>query len=79
MKDYTSLIKTFCPRLKAVREAAGIDKKTVAEKLGYGVSNYSSYESKALPSIERLAQLAEFYGVSTDYLLGLSDQRRAEA
>lgn len=79
MKNYTEIVEKFCPRLKALREASGLDKKEIAAKLGYGLSNYSSYETKTLPSIERLIELAEFFGVSTDYLLGLSDERGGRA
>lgn len=73
MSDYTAIAAKLCPRLKALRESAGLDKKEVAERLGYGLSNYGSYETKILPSIERLVDLAQFFDVSTDYLLGLTD------
>lgn len=73
MKDYQEIAAALCPRLKALREAAGLEKKDVAERLGYGLSNYGSYETKTLPSIERLAELADFFGVSADYLLGRTD------
>lgn len=73
MKDYREITAAFCPRLKALREAAGLDKREVAERLGFGLSNYGSYEAKTLPGIDRLVELAEFFDVSTDYLLGLTD------
>ena len=75
MMNYTDIAEKFCQRLKALREASGLEKKEVAAKLGYGLSNYGSYETKTLPSIERLIELAQFFGVSTDYLLGLNDER----
>lgn len=75
MHDYTELVAKTCPRIKAERERLGIEKKELAAALGYGLSNYSSYETKTLPSIERVVELAEYFGCSVDYLLGLSNTR----
>ena len=72
---YTELAAKCCPRIKAERERLGFEKKELAQRLGYGLSNYSSYETKTIPSVERVVELAEFFGCSTDYLLGLSDDR----
>lgn len=76
--NYTELVKKTAPRIKQERERLGIEKKEVAAALGYGLSNYSSYETKTLPSLERVVELASFFGCSVDYLLGLSDAREAQ-
>ena len=61
-------------RLKDIREDRDITQKEIAEYLHVRQNTYSQYESgkRQLP-IEVLIALAEFYGVTTDYLLGLSD------
>lgn len=42
--------------------------------------NISSYESGArLPSVKKLVAFADFFGVTTDYLLGLTDNLTEEA
>lgn len=46
----------------------------MAAYLQVSVSAYGSYENGVhMPPIEYLPKLARYYGVSTDYLLGLTD------
>ena len=43
----------------------------VAKVLGTTLQNYQKYESGVRPiPVERLEILADFYGTSTDYILG---------
>ena len=51
--------------------------KQVAEQTGISISSLSNYESNDFKDISPFAivSLAKFYGVSTDYLLGLSESR----
>lgn len=63
-------------KLKKLREEKGIKQPEVAEYLNVTRQNYSSYEIKGtMPPIDTLRKLALFFGVSSDYLIGLSDQR----
>lgn len=64
-------------RLKDVREDRDVKQKTVAEYLHIKQNTYSQYENgqRQIP-IVFLIQLAKFYGVSTDYLLGLTEQEK---
>lgn len=78
MINYTKLVEKAAPRIKQEREHLGLEKKEVAAELGYGLSNYSSYETKTLPSLERAVELAQYFGCSVDYLLGLSDTREPQ-
>lgn len=58
-------------RLKEIREAKGIKQAQLAALLNCSVAAYSRYESGTRqPSIETLGILADFFGVSTDYLYG---------
>lgn len=79
MRNYTEVAAMTCPRIKAERERLGVEKKELATSLGYGLSNYSAYETKTLPSLERLVELADYFGCSVDYLLGRSDVREVQA
>lgn len=57
-----------------MRRARNITQQRLAIDLGVDQASISSYEcGKYLPTIEILLKLAEYFGVSTDYLLGLSD------
>lgn len=61
-------------RLKDLREDLDIKQKTIADFLHIKQNTYSQYENgqRQLP-IEVLIQLADYYNVSTDYILGLTD------
>lgn len=56
-------------RLVALREARGLKQKDVAEALKIAPNTLSRYESdERVPDLQMLTQLAEYYGVSVDYL-----------
>src|SRR5699024_8313556 len=58
-------------RLKNLREERGYLQKFVADKVGVRSNTLSGYESGSRsPDPEMLVELANFYNVTTDYLLG---------
>ncbi|MCL2461371.1 MAG: helix-turn-helix domain-containing protein [Defluviitaleaceae bacterium] len=58
-------------RLKECRKSKGVTQKNVAEFLGINATSYQKYElSTREPNIETLGRLADYFGVTTDYLLG---------
>ena len=61
-------------RIKELREDLDIKQETLANYLHIKQNTYSQYENeqRQLP-INILIRLAEYYNVSTDYILGLSD------
>lgn len=64
------------PRLKSLRQERGFKQITVSRELGLTQQTYSRYENGTLqPGIEVIVKLSKFYGVSTDYILGLTDVR----
>ena len=61
-------------RLKELREEKGLTQKEVAEKLYIHSVTYLHYEkSQREPPLSLLVDMAMFYNVSVDYLLGISD------
>lgn len=61
-------------RLKELREEKGYTQKQLAEKLGINSVTYLHYEKEQRePPLTLLADISRFYGVTVDYLLGLSD------
>lgn len=64
-------------RIKDLREENFWTQKYVASRLNISQRAYSYYESgeRSLP-IDVLCGLAELYGVSTDYLLGRTNERK---
>lgn len=70
---------TFSKRLRSLREERNITQKTLAAVLKISPRMVSFYESGAhFPRDEHiLLQLASYFKVSTDYLLGYSDVKQA--
>ena len=65
-------------RLKDLREDADFTQKQIADYLNVKQNTYSQYENgqRQIP-IEALIALAKFYKTSTDYILGLTSERKA--
>jgi len=64
-------------KIRDLREDADKTQTEIAKILGTNQKVYSRYETQenAIP-IWHLVTLAQFYNTSTDYLLGLTDERR---
>ncbi len=61
-------------KLKELREERGLTQKNIAEVFGINPVTYLHYEkSQREPSLEMLMKFSVYFGVTTDYLLGLSD------
>ncbi len=61
-------------RIRDLREDHDYKQEKLAELLGCHQSTYSDYETgRSDLSSEKLIVLTEIYGVSADYILGLSD------
>ena len=64
----------FSQRLKELRQKSGKTQKDMAEFLGIIIRGYQRYEyGEGYPEVPGLVALADFFDVSTDYLLGRSD------
>ena len=64
-------------RLKDIREDMDITQRQLAEYLHIRQNTLSQYENgqRSLP-IDTLEKLADYFGTSTDYILGRTDERR---
>lgn len=65
----------FCKRLNRLMLSAnkvqGLSSRKIAADIGIPPPDLSRYKlGYAMPSVKRLLQLADYFGVSTDYLLG---------
>lgn len=66
----------FSERLKRLRMEKSITQKELADRLHISRSTIAGYESLGKePDGEKLCALADFFGVSVDYLLGVTDSR----
>jgi len=64
-------------RIRDLREDHDLTQQAIAEYLHIKQNTYSQYENgqRQIP-IDALIALAKFYHTSTDYILGLTDERR---
>lgn len=70
----------FPRKLSQLRREKGLNQKSAAEKLGVSQALLSHYENGARePGLDFVVNAAAFYEVSTDFLLGVSDERRPGA
>lgn len=66
--------ETVGAALKRFRKTFNLNQRVVAAKIGIPYQSYQTYEyGKSVPSAEVIAKIADAYNVSTDYLLGRSD------
>ena len=68
-------MEIYQKRIRDLREDADKTQAEVAAALGISQTMYARYERGAnyLP-IRHLIRLAQYYGVSSDYILGLTDE-----
>lgn len=63
--------------IRSLRIDRGYTQKQIGEVLGISQNTYSQYEIGVLNyPVDVIIKLAQFYGVSTDYLLGLTNEKQ---
>lgn len=64
----------FKKRLRLLRKKYGVTQQTLADALNLSSSTIGMYEQgRRDPDTETICALAKFFGVTTDYLLGISE------
>lgn len=67
----------FALKLKELRENLGLSQRALAVKLGVSQSTIGMWESNQRePNFKTIEQLANFFDVTTDYLLGRTDNKK---
>jgi len=62
-------------QIKKLRMNKGMSQVQLAEKLNVTKQSVSNWENEyIMPSVDMLIKIANFFNVSTDYLLGLSEK-----
>jgi len=65
----------FIERLNNLLEERGISANKMSKDLGLGSSAYTHWKNRGnLPSGDVIQKLADYFDVSTDYLLGRTDE-----
>lgn len=66
------MINKFAERLRELRIENGLKQSDVAQELGLSSSAIAKYEQgKNEPCLDLVIKTAEFFGVTTDYILGV--------
>jgi len=64
----------FCKRLKELRLEKNLTQTNIAKVMNVTYNTICFWEKgRSSPNIYELKQIAQFFGVTTDYLLGLED------
>lgn len=72
--DYKVMVPTFCQRVKELRIQTGMTRKEFAQSIDEFPGTYSACENASMCGSEKIAKLALCFGVTTDYLYGLTDE-----
>ena len=67
-------MKVFAERLKELRLGENLSQRKLAELTNLSPSAIKQWENESrVPNAEAVVALAKYFGVSSDYLLGLED------
>ncbi len=69
----------FYPRLLALCAERGVKVTNVVTEMNMGSGNLSKWKAGGIPKGDTLSKLADYFHVSTDYLLGRTDDPRPVA
>lgn len=66
--------------IRKLRQNRGMGQPELGRRVGASKQSISNWENgNIMPSIDLLIRLADFFGVSTDYLLGRSSRKTLDA
>ncbi len=71
---YNKYMEIFSKKLKELRIEKGLSQKELAKILKTNNSSVCDWErERSQPDLETLVDIAKYFNVSTDYLLGIKD------
>lgn len=62
-------------RIRELRRSSGISQEKLAEEMNVTQASISLYETGGNMPIDMLISISRYFGVTTDYLLGISDAK----
>ena len=73
MKEFN--LQETAKRIRTLRLEKNLDQNTFAKEINVSNASVSYWENaKQIPSAEVIYKMAEYFGVSADYLLGIKDE-----
>ena len=67
----------FADKIRVLRKEKKLTQAEVAKEVGLSARGYQDLELGAKPSYENLRNIADFYDVSVDWLMGRTDNPHA--
>lgn len=68
---------TFVDRVTELLKERGISKKQMLIDCGMGKNSFVTWKNGVVPNASTLTVLANYFGVTNDYLIGKTDERKA--
>ena len=69
------MVLNIADRIKYLRDKKGMTQTYLAKRLGISRSAVNSWEmSLSFPSLSNIVEMTRIFGVSADYILGISNQ-----
>ena len=65
----------FFEQYKKICEARGISLNGAAKEIGLPSSSVTHWKDGAVPRMKTIQKIADYFGVTTDYLLGYEDKK----
>ncbi|MDE5605427.1 MAG: helix-turn-helix domain-containing protein [Eubacterium sp.] len=75
MNDKPKERTALAERLIELRKSKGLNQRQAAEAIGIDYQNYRKYETSSFPKEDVYIKIADFYGVTIDYLMGRTDKK----
>lgn len=76
-KEYNERLRLFGFRLSCLLSERKMAQVDLAKRLGLADNSVSVYtKAKTFPNVAKLVEIAKIFNVSTDYLTGLTDDRK---
>ena len=67
-------VKEMAVRIRALRKEKNVDQNTMAREIDVSNASISYWETgKQIPSAEAIYKMSIYFSVSSDYILGLSE------
>lgn len=68
---------TFSEKLKKLRKEKKVTQEQLAKIIGVERSSIGKYETGTQPSTDIMKRIADYFGVTVDYLLGREETKKA--
>lgn len=67
----------YIERMKQIRKEKKVSQRKLAGEINYAYTQIARYETNInIPPIDYIKKFCEYFNISADYILGLTDEKR---